>query len=429
MSDDDISFGPNDLPLYEALVRRLEASGNFRRAERATRLMLHALGGKNRPVEHGLWRRLVALHRDRLDDRTSAIIVARQLVGMWPGDFDDALALARLYAADGQREKADGHYLAALAIAQKPEVLRELVSLRLACEETAGAWAATSVLASIDDLADDERALFEARTPRDLPTGRLDRKAWADFAPPEALAEILGCLAAPTFEAARERPVSPAVWDRRFLPAQLGTPQFRAAFACAVQALGLPAQSHFADPEPTASYPPLEAPMDDATRELLFVAGRQAALHRPEHLVLFHHCSIAELTALVWSAYAATEPAAPVPAHLRDFVTNIALQFRSTMTADALAAMTRAVRRFTAWDSLERSLPLFRDLADCHAARAGLLLCGDLRLARRALAAEPPSFGALPLDEKMKDLRSFALSPRYVALRDRLGFRPKLVVH
>lgn len=63
----------------------------------------------------------------------------------------------------------------------------------------------------------------------------------------------------------------------------------------------------------------------------------------------------------------------------------------------------------------------WRDAQDLTAVRFGLLLCGDLAIARRVLAAERRPPEALSPDEVMKDLCGFAANGMYALFREKLG--------
>ena len=58
---------------------------------------------------------------------------------------------------------------------------------------------------------------------------------------------------------------------------------------------------------------------------------------------------------------------------------------------------------------------------DLTATRAGLLLCGDLEIARKIISAEPQAPGDLSVDQKMRELVLFSVSDNYTALRSALG--------
>jgi hypothetical protein len=55
------------------------------------------------------------------------------------------------------------------------------------------------------------------------------------------------------------------------------------------------------------------------------------------------------------------------------------------------------------------------------AARAGLLLSGDLEIAKKIIAAEQQLPGDLTPQEKLKELLVFAVSDAYFRLRAQLG--------
>jgi hypothetical protein len=59
--------------------------------------------------------------------------------------------------------------------------------------------------------------------------------------------------------------------------------------------------------------------------------------------------------------------------------------------------------------------------ADATAARAGLVLCGDLEIARKIISAKPQLPGELSPSERMRDLLVYSVSSKYFALRKALG--------
>jgi hypothetical protein len=55
------------------------------------------------------------------------------------------------------------------------------------------------------------------------------------------------------------------------------------------------------------------------------------------------------------------------------------------------------------------------------ACRAGMLVCGDLEIAKKIIGAEPQLPGDLTPQEKMKDLLIYSVSENYSQLRKALG--------
>jgi hypothetical protein len=72
------------------------------------------------------------------------------------------------------------------------------------------------------------------------------------------------------------------------------------------------------------------------------------------------------------------------------------------MTTHARYSLGAAFRHLEATGKIH--IKQWRDAQDLSAARFGLLLCGDLALAKKVLDAEPRPPDALSPDEVMKDL-------------------------
>ncbi|HEU4538683.1 MAG TPA: hypothetical protein VFS00_31395, partial [Polyangiaceae bacterium] len=152
-------------------------------------------------------------------------------------------------------------------------------------------------------------------------------------------------------------------------------------------------------------------------RELLFVAGREAAYARyPRLAALARGRPAHEIALLLLAARKATDPAFAPPPPLEAEVRAAAARLALTLGPDVGEALAQAFEgagalRISAW----------RDAVVLTGVRAGLLLAGDLRAAMRVLDAEPPPGGDLTAAKQMGDLAAFAASANYVALRARLG--------
>jgi len=72
-------------------------------------------------------------------------------------------------------------------------------------------------------------------------------------------------------------------------------------------------------------------------------------------------------------------------------------------------------------DGGKANVKRFSQCVELTACRAGLLLCGDLEIARKIIAAEPQVPGDLPPQEKLKELVIFSVSKQYLGLRKALG--------
>ncbi len=72
-------------------------------------------------------------------------------------------------------------------------------------------------------------------------------------------------------------------------------------------------------------------------------------------------------------------------------------------------------------DGAKADLKRWMQAIEITASRAGLLLCADLEIAKKIIAAEPQLPGDLPPAEKMKELLVFSVSEQYFTLRKTLG--------
>jgi hypothetical protein len=72
-------------------------------------------------------------------------------------------------------------------------------------------------------------------------------------------------------------------------------------------------------------------------------------------------------------------------------------------------------------DGAKADLKKWMQSVEVTATRAGLLLCADLEIAKKIIAAEPQAPGDLPPADKMKELIVFSVSEQYITLRKTLG--------
>jgi len=78
------------------------------------------------------------------------------------------------------------------------------------------------------------------------------------------------------------------------------------------------------------------------------------------------------------------------------------------------------VKRFIE-EGAKANIRRWSQAVELTACRAGLLVSGDLEIAKKILAAEPTVPGDLTAAEKMKELLVFAVSEHYASLRKVLG--------
>lgn len=155
-------------------------------------------------------------------------------------------------------------------------------------------------------------------------------------------------------------------------------------------------------------------------RDLAFLAGRHLTYYRPEHYVLVHYPTIGELSALFLGAVKLILPDLAVPGHLAEAAARKRKLLARHVDGDAKKRLDLAVRRFDARDGRVDFAAWVKSV-ELTAQRAGLLLCGDLRVATGRLRTETRNIAELTLDQKRGDLLAFCASERAARARAMLS--------
>jgi hypothetical protein len=155
-------------------------------------------------------------------------------------------------------------------------------------------------------------------------------------------------------------------------------------------------------------------------QELTFICGKHLALYRGEHYIKTLFPTVTELTVLLFAGMKLVVPETPVPQDIEKQIVATAQQLRTFMQPMQLEGLRMVVKKFLA-EGAKANIKRWIQCVDITAARSGLLLCADLEIARKILAAEPQQPGDLPPQEKLKELLVFSTSEPYFTLRHALG--------
>jgi len=372
-----------DFDGFQVALDELRARGDWQGVARALREALRILAtssvthvaGRPRPsVETDLWKELGLVYRDRLGDREGASMVVELLASR--GSSLQASPTSN--GADTTRAVATGTL--------SPDAYADRVVFHLQRGELDAAWCAGAAAAYLAQSGAhvDFYEKYAPLEPTPITSG-LERPDWFALchpdeirAPRSLVRAIEECVkASPPIDDERARSRARV----RFEPAALRSPMFRTVYSYAARLLGLPSRCHvsfrvtdeIADAEGLLDGA-LDAVHDGFTlSELLFIAGKQASYHRD--LVLKVLSSYSDARALASAAGVEEAPA---------------------------ARWLRGV--------------------ELTASRAGLLVSGDLRTAKRVLENEPLLFSeAVSVEEKLCDLLAFATDARYLTLRRKTG--------
>lgn len=396
------------------------------------------LGDRERAWE--VCRKLATLRRDRLLDGPGALEAFRGALELRPDDAESRASLAELYAAKGDRSAAVRELeTAAVHAPLRAQTYRRLFDLHQRAQRLDRTWLVATCLEELG-AADvgHELVIEQYRIAGPIrPVTALDEAGWAELLHPGAADPVVGAvlraiegaaiaLRIEELTAAKKLPTLPA--DGKQDPAS--TASVVRTFMWAGRALGVSVPNlYLLDDVPsgvaavpsvlpaTALGPQVRSGM--SVQELAFVAGRHLTYYRPEHYPLVFFPTLAELSALVLSAVRVVIPSIVVPLP-PEGEGRVHRELGARLGEGGRKALEAAVAQLDARGGKLDLLAWIRGV-ELTAARAGLLLAGDLRVPMRMTKDEARPIGELSPEAKRGDLLAFCASDRYGKLRDRLG--------
>jgi len=312
--------------------------------------------------------------------------------------------------------------------------LRELLA---ALDDPDRRFCIVSVLSFLEQANDKERGLFRKQHRKGLiqPSTSLDATAWRrSLQHPDEdpiIGELLGIIASPVLlghvaALGRAGTLPRLDPDKRVDPA-VSTVQAARCFAWAGEIVGtaLPALYTAPELEALAQMIPAVPPATQIGRlalsgrepsELAWVAGRQLAYFRHDRFMRLLVPNVLDLEDLFLAGLLMADGTLPLAQSKRARVEPIAAALAPLLEPAQSDALQAAYRRFVASGG-RANLGRWSVAADMTAARTGLLLCGDLRVAERMLKLDSSAANEALLD----DLLVFASGERYPRLRAELG--------
>jgi golgin subfamily B member 1 len=440
-----LDLNPTFLEAFERINKILTSQKDWKQLERAFRKMLRRLSAANSPnpdLEYNLWHNLGLIYRDRLKETNSAIEAFKMATRYKPDEAVERQILAELYEGTDQVEAAIGEH--SIVLQKDPmriDPYRSLYKLYMKMHEYDRAWCMCAALAFLHKADEEESRFFEDYRPRGMiqVKSRLDNEQWVknlfhkdenifigkifEMITPAAIIAKTNQL-----RAAKQLPMP----DRRFKqdPAT-STVTFAKTFGWAAQVLGVPlpdlyvrndvAGSLQAIPStPPASIAGQTVLTGFTPQELTFIVGKHLSYYRGEHYIRNLFPTLAELKVMLFAAIKVVMSDFAVPAEMAQAVTTTATELVKHMQPIQRDGLRIVVQRFVE-DGARADLKRWMQAIEITAARAGLLLCADLEIAKKIIAAEPQLPGDLPPAEKMKELIVFSVSEQYFTLRKTLG--------
>ena len=440
-----LDLNPQYLEAFERINKLLTTKKDWKALERAFRKMLRRMSTanvSNPELEFNLWHNLGLIYRDRLRDTTSAIESFKMATRFKPDEAVERQILAELYEATDQTEAAVGEH--ALVLQKDPlrvDPYRSLYKLYLRMHEYDRAWCMCAALAFLHKTDDEEQRFFEDYRPKGMPQvkSRLDNEAWVRnvFHRDENLYigkifEMLtpAAIIAKTNQLRSQKQLP--VLDRRFKqdPAT-STVTFAKTFGWAAQVLGVAIPELYVRNDvpgaliAVAATPPASVAGQTVLtgftpQELVFIVGKHLSGYRGEHYIKNLFPTLNELKVILFAGVKIVMPEFTVPGEMAQAVNATATELLKHVQPVQRESLKIVVQKWME-DGAKADLKRWMQATEITACRAGLLLCGDLEIAKKIIAAEQQLPGDLPPAEKMKELLVFSVSEQYFAVRKTLG--------
>jgi hypothetical protein len=155
-------------------------------------------------------------------------------------------------------------------------------------------------------------------------------------------------------------------------------------------------------------------------QELTFIVGKHLSGYRGEHYIKNLFPTLNELKVILFAGVKIVIADFTVPGEMAQAVNATATELVKHMIPVQRESLRLVVQKWME-DGAKADLKRWMQAIEITASRAGLLLCADLEIAKKIIAAEPQLPGDLPPADKMKELLVFSVSEQYFMLRKTLG--------
>jgi tetratricopeptide (TPR) repeat protein len=441
--NDALDLNPGYLEAFERINKVLTSQKNWKQLERSYRKMIHRIAGKgNTDLENTLWHQLGIIYRDRLGLTDEAIEAFKMAATIKPDLAIEHQILAELYETaerwdDAIREQRQILVTDPLSI----DPYRALYRLYLHKQSYDEAWCLAAAMCFLKKADEEESRFFEDYRPQGmLPVrGRVTNELWARclFHQNENMyvSKIMEMIAPAALQAKiaqlRSQNKLPGLDPRFKQDPQTSTVTFAKTFGWAAQVLGIQAPDLYVRSDvpgsivavhamPPASIAGQTVLTGFSPQELTFICGKHLASYRGEHYIRNLFSTQAELTIMLFAGMMIANSSLPVPQELQQNVTITARELAKYMQPVQIEGLRIVVKRFVD-EGAKANIKLWNQAVELTASRCGLLVSGDLEIAKKILSSEAQLPGDLTPAEKMKELLVFSVSEEYSNLRKALG--------
>ncbi len=438
-----LDLAPDFLEAFERINKILTVERNWKQLERQYRKMIHRVAGKGKTeLEFNLWHQLGLVYRDRLSNVQPALEAFKMASSLKPEESQERVILSELHEMADQLDEAIAEQRVLLE--QKPlsvspyRALYRLYSKKRAADE---AWCAAGALTFMQQATADERAFYEQHRIKGMPQvrGRLSNEIWAkhlihseenvyiskmfEMITPAALQAKIAML-----KAKKQLPDL----DKRLLQdPKNSTVTFAKTFFWAANILGVHAPELYVRSDIPGSVVavPMMPPASLAgqtvltgfqPQELTFICGKHLASYRGEHYIRTLFPTQAELTIMLFAGVMLAAPNTPMPPDMAQQIRMTAQELGRYIQPVQLEGLRAVVKRFID-EGAKANMKRWNYAVEMTAARAGLVLCGDLDICKKVLSSEQTRPGEPTAAEKMQGLLAYSVSEDYGQVRRAIG--------
>jgi tetratricopeptide (TPR) repeat protein len=438
-----LDLNPGYLEAFERINKVLTQQKNWKQLERSYRKMLHRIAGKgNADLEHTLWHQLGLIYRDRLQQADSAIEAFRMAASSKPDAVIIHQILGELYEVSERWDEAIGEQR--IILEQEPlkiDAYRALYRLYLHKQSYDEAWCLAAAMAFMRKAEEEEQRFFDDYKPQGMLAvkGRLGNDHWYKHVFHEDENQHISRIFESIAPAALKAKIAQLqaqgkqpVLDKRFKqdPAT-STVTFAKTFGWAAQVLGVQSPELYVRNDvpgaivavpamPPASVAGQTVLTGFQPQELTFMCGKHLALYRGEHYIRTLFPSQAELTIMLFAGVMLAAPNTPMPQDMAAQIRATAQELARHMDPMQLEGLRGNVKRFIE-DGAKANIKRWNQAVEITACRAGVIVCGDLDIAKKIIGAEAQPPGDLSAADKMKELLLYFVSEQYMAVRKALG--------
>ena len=438
-----LDLDPEFLEVFERIVKILTGDRNWKQLERAYRKMLHRIAGKGKSdLEHQLWHQLGIVYRDRTAQANEAIDAFKMSASLVEEAPLQRQILAELYETserwdDAIKEQRRLLKIDPLAI----EPYQALYRLHLHKQSYDEAWCLAAAMSFMRKADEETERFFQDFRPKGmLPvTGRLANEHWVRglFHPNESIyiSNIFAMIVPAALQAKiaqlKAQGKLPLLDERFRQEPATSTVTFAKTFGWAAQVLGIQAPALYVrnDVQAYIGSVPSDPPASVAgqlvlsgfqPQELTFICGKHLTAYRPEHYLRVLFPTQAELTIMLFAGVLLAAPQQPMPPDMEPQIRATAQELARHMQPVQLEHLRQVVKQFLA-DGAKANVKKWNQAVELTACRAGLVVCGDLEIAKKIIGQEQQAPGDLAPADKLKELLLFAVSEEYSAIRRALG--------